>query len=82
MSELHLQDKFLIPFFCQELGYQEVKADTITNSLIIEEDLQTFISTTELNTKPYEILLKKYQNNAKKLYCKPDLTKKDCIPYF
>lgn len=67
MSELHLQNKFLIPFFCQELGYQEVKANTITNSLIIEEDLQTFISTTELNRKPYEILLKKYQNNAKKL---------------
>ncbi len=67
MSELHLQDKFLIPFFCQELGYQEVKANTITNSLIIEEDLQTFISTTELNRKPYEILLKKYQNKAKEL---------------
>ncbi len=67
MSELHLQDKFLIPFFRQELGYQEVKANTISNSLIIEEDLLTFISTTELNRKPYEILLKKYQNNAKKL---------------
>ncbi|MEH2248060.1 type I restriction endonuclease [Nostoc sp.] len=67
MSELHLQDKFLIPFFRKELGYQEVKANTITNSLIIEEDLQTFISTTELNQKPYEILLKKYHNNAQKL---------------
>lgn len=67
MSELHLQDKFLIPFFCKELGYQEVKANTITNSLIIEEDLQTFISTTELNQKSYEILLKKYHNNAQKL---------------
>ncbi|MGB3653971.1 MAG: DEAD/DEAH box helicase family protein [Rivularia sp. (in: cyanobacteria)] len=67
MSELHLQDKFLIPFFRQELGYQEVKANTITDSLIIEEDLQSFISTTELNRKPYEILLKKYQNNAQKL---------------
>ncbi|MGB3755489.1 MAG: hypothetical protein WBA07_03845 [Rivularia sp. (in: cyanobacteria)] len=29
MSELHLQDKFLLPFFRQELGYQEVKANTI-----------------------------------------------------
>jgi type I restriction enzyme R subunit len=48
MSELSLQDKFLIPFFCNELGHQEVKANTITNSLIIEEDLQTFIATTEL----------------------------------
>lgn len=67
MSELHLQDKFLIPFFRDELGYQEVKANTITNSLIIEEDLQTFIATTELNQQAYEILLKKYNGNAKKL---------------
>ena len=55
MSELSLQDKFLVPFFCKELGYQEVKANTITNSLIIEEDLQTFIATTELNQQAYEI---------------------------
>jgi len=67
MSELHLQDKFLVPFFRDELGYQEVKANTITNSLIIEEDLQTFIATTELNQKSYEILLKKYSNNAQQL---------------
>jgi type I restriction enzyme, R subunit len=67
MSELHLQDKFLIPFFRDGLGYQEVKANTITNSLIIEEDLQTFIATTELNQKPYETLLKKYGNNAPQL---------------
>jgi hypothetical protein len=31
MSELHLQEKFLIPFFQEGLGYQEVKV--ITNSL-------------------------------------------------
>ncbi len=67
MNETHLQDKFLIPFFRESLGYQEVKANTVTNSLIIEEDLQTFISQTELNQKPYEILLKKYSGNAKKL---------------
>jgi type I restriction enzyme R subunit len=65
MSELHLQDKFLIPFFRDNLGYQEVKANTISNdSLIIEEDLHTFIATTKLNYKPYEILLKKYGGNA------------------
>jgi type I restriction enzyme, R subunit len=65
MSELHLQDKFLIPFFRDNLGYQEVKANTISNdSLIIEEDLHTFIATTKLNHKPYEILLKKYSGNA------------------
>ena len=43
MSELHLQDKFLVPFIKSELGYREVKPNTVTNSLIIEEDLQEFI---------------------------------------
>lgn len=67
MNELHLQDKFLIPFFREGLGYREVKANTVTNSLIIEEDLQEFISETELNKKPYEALLKKYGGNKGKL---------------
>lgn len=67
MNELHLQDKFLVPYFVEGLGYKEVKANTITNELIIEEDLQAFISETELNKKPYEQLLKKYGGNHKKL---------------
>jgi type I restriction enzyme, R subunit len=67
MNELHLQDKFLIPFFREGLGYKEVKANTITQSLIIEEDLQAFIADTELNKKPYEQLLKKYGGDKKKL---------------
>lgn len=67
MIELHLQDKFLLPFFRENLGYREVKANTVTNSLIIEEDLQEFISGTELNKKPYEALLKKYGGNKGKL---------------
>ncbi len=67
MNELHLQDKFLIPFFRDGLGYREVKANTVTNSLIIEEDLQEFISETELNRKPYENLLKKYKGDKGKL---------------
>lgn len=67
MNELHLQDKFLIPFFRDGLGYKEVKANTVTQSLIIEEDLQAFISDTELNKKPYEQLLKKYGGNKQKL---------------
>ena len=67
MNETHLQDKFLIPFFRESLGYQEVKANTVTNSLIIEEDLQDFISETELNQKNYELLLKKYSGDRKKL---------------
>ena len=67
MNELHLQDKFLIPFFREGLGYREVKPNTVTNSLIIEEDLQEFISETELNKKPYETLLKKYSGDKDKL---------------
>ena len=67
MNELHLQDKFLIPFFRDGLGYKEVKANTVTQSLIIEEDLQAFISGTRQNKKPYEILLKKYQGDKKLL---------------
>jgi type I restriction enzyme R subunit len=70
MNELHLQDKFLIPFFTdakEGLGYREVKANTISNSLIIEEDLEEFISTTELNKKQYGTLLHKYHNDGKKL---------------
>jgi type I restriction enzyme R subunit len=67
MNELHLQDKFLIPFFRDGLGYKEVKANTVTQSLIIEEDLQAFISGTRQNKKPYEILLKKYQGDKKPL---------------
>jgi len=67
MNELHLQDKFLIPFFRDGLGYREVKANTITQSLIIEEDLQAFISDTEPNRKPYELLLKKYHGDKKLL---------------
>jgi len=67
MNELHLQDKFLIPFFRDGLGYQEVKANTVTQSLIIEEDLQSFISDTALNKKNYAALLKKYRGDDKKL---------------
>jgi len=34
MNELHLQDKFLIPFFKDEPDYRKVKANMLTNSLI------------------------------------------------
>ena len=67
MNELYLQDRFLIPFFIEDLGYQEVKANTISNSLIIEEDLEVFISQSILNKKAYEILLKKYGRDRQKL---------------
>jgi type I restriction enzyme R subunit len=67
MNELHLQDKFLIPFFRDGLGYKEVKANTVTQALIIEEDLQEFISEPALNKKPYEALLKKYKGDKVEL---------------
>ncbi len=67
MNELHLQDRFLIPFFTESLGYREVKANTISNSLIIEEDLEAFVSDTELNRKPYQTLLRKYGGDRQNL---------------
>ncbi|WP_429120581.1 type I restriction enzyme subunit R domain-containing protein [Aeromonas allosaccharophila] len=67
MNELHLQDKFLIPFFLEDLGYKEVKANTVTQSLIIEEDLQAFIEESSLNKKQYGTLLKKYKGDKKTL---------------
>lgn len=63
MNELHLQDKFLLPFFRESLSYKEVKANTVTKALIIEEDLQAFIAESSLNQKPYEALLKKYKGD-------------------
>ncbi len=67
-NELHLQEKFVIPFFRESLGYQEVKANTIEPSaLIIEEDLQAFISDSSLNREPYAKLLRKYRGDRKKL---------------
>ncbi len=63
MNELHLQDKFIIPFFRDDLGYKEVKANTVTQSLIIEEDLQEFISNTELNKKAmFALIVEKNQD--------------------
>jgi type I restriction enzyme R subunit len=67
MSELHLQDKFLVPWIKSDLGYREFKPNTVTNSLIIEEDLQEFISSTTLNEKNYETLLRKYNGDTKAL---------------
>ena len=67
MNELHLQDRFLIPFFREGLGYREVKANTVTQSLIIEEDLQAFLEESSFNRKPYETLLKKFRGDKKAL---------------
>ncbi len=71
MNELHLQDKFLIPFFTNKvngLGYKEVKANTIdANSLIIESDLCEFLSTSNINKDNYKKLLKKFKNDKPKM---------------
>ena len=67
MNESHLQEKFLVPFFRETLGYQEVRANTVGNSLVIEEDLEAFISQTGMNRKPYENLLRKYGGERSKL---------------
>ena len=66
MNELHLQDKFLIPFFTTNngkgLGYKEVSANTITSNLIIEEDLIEFLKTSKVNKENFSKLQKKYKN--------------------
>ena len=63
MNELHLQDKFLVPFLVNELGYTEVHANTVNHSLIIERDLEAFLSETSLNKKEYEKLLRKFHGD-------------------
>lgn len=70
MNELNLQDKYLVPFITDNvngLGYKEVKANTITTSLFIEEDLKQFLSESTLNKDNYQKLLKKYKGNEEKL---------------
>ncbi|RLA83251.1 MAG: hypothetical protein DRG78_04955 [Epsilonproteobacteria bacterium] len=67
MNELHLQDKFLIPFFTATdgsgLSYTEIKANTIdANSLMCESDLIEFLSTCRVNQSNYKKLLKKFKN--------------------
>jgi len=71
MNELHLQDKFLIPFFTTNhgvgLGYREVKPNTVSHELIIKADLLEFISQTPLNQNNYQKLLKKYDRDESRL---------------
>ncbi len=69
MKELDLQDKYLMHFFCKSedgLGYNEVKANTVSPDLFIIEDLKSFLSETELNKVNYKKLLKKF-NSEKEL---------------
>lgn len=67
MHETLLQDRFILPFLRDTLGYQEVKPNTVSNSLIIEEDLEDFVAGTTLNAKNYATLLRKYGRDRKQL---------------
>ena len=67
MQETLLQDRFILPFLHGGLGYREVKPNTVSNSLIIEEDLAAFVATTTLNEKNYAALLRKYGGDRKQL---------------
>ena len=49
------------------LQYKEVKANTVSKSHFIVEDLKYFISETTLNKTSYRKLLKKFDNNEKQL---------------
>lgn len=71
MNELHLQDKFLIPFFTAQngtgLSYQEVPPNTVNQSLIIKNDLQNFLQHTDLNKKPYQKLIHQFKGDEQAL---------------
>ncbi|GGE15422.1 DEAD/DEAH box helicase family protein [Psychroflexus salis] len=70
MDELSLQDKYLMNFFTNRsdgLQYKEVKANTVSKLHFVVEDLKTFISETSLNKTAYRKLLKKFNNDEKKL---------------
>ncbi len=65
MKELDLQDKYLIHFFCERpdgLLYNEAKANTVSSTFFINEDLKHFISETTLNKSNYRKLLKKFDS--------------------
>ncbi len=71
VNELHLQDKFLIPFFTAQngtgLSYQEVPPNTVNQSLIIKNDLQNFLQHTDLNKKPYQKLIHQFKGDEQAL---------------
>ncbi|MBW7954283.1 DEAD/DEAH box helicase family protein [Candidatus Gracilibacteria bacterium] len=70
MKELQLQDKYLIHFFTEKadgLKYKEAKANTVSDKLFVEGDLQSFISETSLNKDSYKSLLKEFNNDENKL---------------
>jgi type I restriction enzyme R subunit len=64
--EKQVQSQYLLKFFKEKLGYRIVKANTVSpHSLIIEEDLEEFISQTPINQEAYQRLLRtKFNRDA------------------
>ena len=70
MKELDLQDKYVLDFLCKQatgLGYQEVKANTVSPQFFIVEDLRRFLADTSLNEKSYKQLLARYPSEKELL---------------
>ena len=70
MIELHLQDKYLVKFLCEDkngLQYNEVKANTVSPKHFIVNDLKNFISQTTHNKKSYKKVLKKIGDESQLL---------------
>lgn len=70
MTELDLQDKYLINFLCKRtdgLQYNEAKANTVSRNFFIIEDLKNFLSQTDLNQKNYKKLLRKFSSERELL---------------
>ena len=67
--EKQVQRDYLLKFFQDRLGYRIVKANTVSpQSLIIEENLEEFISTSPINKEAYQRLLRdKFNRDPKTL---------------
>ncbi len=67
--EKQVQRDYLLKFFQDHLGYKKVTANTVSPlSLIIEEDLEEFISQSPINKDAYQRLLRdKFNRNPKAL---------------
>ncbi len=66
MSEQLLQEKYLLHFLTERpdgLRYNEVKANTVSKDLIVEEDLRPFLSNTERNKENYTKLLRTFRHD-------------------
>ena len=71
-NEKALQEEFILPFFTRNesnhgLGYKQVRANTVSSSLIIESDLVEFLKESRLNAPKYKQLLKKFNGNEEQL---------------